>query len=77
MGRGQHIGPLPRQAQLRLAPGERVLQVAWQALVVPPVLPTSPDDAVCALLTNHRVLLLRGEEGLGEEGKGGGQEREG
>lgn len=29
MGRGQHLGPLPRQVQLRLAPGETVLQVGY------------------------------------------------
>ncbi|GAX73289.1 hypothetical protein CEUSTIGMA_g743.t1 [Chlamydomonas eustigma] len=63
-GNGQHVGQLPRQAQARLSHGEKILQLAWQSLVTSPVVPTSPDDCVCAVLTSKRIMVLRGDLGL-------------
>ncbi|KAG1655614.1 hypothetical protein FOA52_007262 [Chlamydomonas sp. UWO 241] len=61
IAKGQHVGLLERTQMLRLAPGEGVLQVAWQSLSPSGGVPYLPEDVACAVLTNQRVLLLRGD----------------
>lgn len=56
--KGQHHASLDPRAVIRMGAGERIVQVAWQSLVTPPLTPTAPDECACAVLTTRRVLVL-------------------
>ncbi|KAG2498542.1 hypothetical protein HYH03_003293 [Edaphochlamys debaryana] len=69
---GHHFGPIARQAAFPLLPHETVLHVAWQSLslaaepaagskaaeAAAAAAPSGPADAVAAVLTSQRLLLL-------------------
>ncbi|KXZ50212.1 hypothetical protein GPECTOR_17g849 [Gonium pectorale] len=57
---GHHFGTFPRQGTLPLLPGENVIHVAWQSLIVGGAAAATdgPADAVAAVLTSSRLLLV-------------------
>ncbi|GLC75697.1 hypothetical protein PLESTF_001674900 [Pleodorina starrii] len=57
---GHHFGPQQRQAHLPLLPQEAVIHVAWQSLAIGGGAADAegPADAVAAVLTTQRLLLV-------------------